>query len=179
VPVRYTYQSIWGATSPPLFVEEAAPVTVGLRVKFHAPGRIVGARYYRGPGSIGGNIAYIKPSPDADQIYAVALFHHRNAVDGPEEGEWQNCYFPRPYVRVEEDDTRLLGVNFRQGYYWSFWDALLGGPVVSGDLEVLQDDGGAHNGLYSYESSFDPYLSYASSMYGIDVLFLADHQLTP
>jgi hypothetical protein len=173
----WTYQSIWGDSVPDEFVNESQPVVLGLRIQFHAAGRIVGARYYRHQDSHGGNIAFLKQSPSADQIDAATIFHHRNFGDGPVEGEWQNAYFPRPYIRVNEDDTWLLCVAFRQGLYWASRFTLDGVSVVSDDLEAVADDGVDHNGLYTYETDWNPYQSYQSSMYGIDVLFLDDGQL--
>ena len=173
----YHYQSLWGTGVPTDYVDEIQPVVLGLRVKFHAPGRIVGARYYRHQDSIGGNVAFLKESPSADQIRAITLFHHRNASDGPVEGEWQNAYFPRPYVRVEEDDTWFICVAFRQGLYYASRFTLDGISFNNEDLEAVADDGVNHNGMYSYDTDWNPYQSYQSSMYGIDVLFLADAEL--
>lgn len=174
---RYHYQSLWGNSVPDEFVNETQGVVLGLRVQFHAPGRIVGARYYRDQSSHGGNIAFLKPAPGADQIYATTVFHHRNFGDGPVEGEWQNAYFPKPYIRVEEEDTYFVCVAFRQGLYWASRFTLDGVSVTSEDLEALADDGVDHNGMYTYEVEWNPYQAYQSSMYGIDVLFLADSEL--
>jgi hypothetical protein len=77
---------------------------------------------------------------------------------------------------VNEDDTWFVCVAFRQGLYYASRFTLDGSNYVNEDLEAVADDGVDHNGMYSYETDWNPYLSYQSSMYGIDVLFLADSE---
>ena len=179
IGTRYAYQSLWGSVVPDEFVNESQPVILATRIKLHAAGRIVGCRYYRHKSSIGGNVGFLKPSLGADQIYATTVFHHRNADEGPDEGEWQHAYFPRPYFRVEAEDQVFVSVAFRQGLYYASRFVFDGTNLINGDIEGMQDGDGGVNGAYTYDADWNAYQTYNSSHYGIDILFLADHTVNP
>jgi Domain of unknown function (DUF4082) len=167
------YQTIFGNDPPSGYWLGTDPIMMGNRIRFHADGRIIGIRYYRDQSSDGANVGFVLTAPTGGVVLRSVAFPVREAGYGPDGGAWENAYF-HPMLRVEEDDELFVGVHYGSGRYWRSDSALASAPVISEDLEAIQDGDGGSNGCYDYGLGWDLPNTFDSTLYGTDVIFLSD-----
>lgn len=171
--MRFAYQSLFGSSVPGSYGTDTNAIVLGTRVRFHAPGRVVGLRYYRDQANGDFQVGHVIRERHLGEVLRSTLFRQRTAGDGPSGGEWQHGYF-RPWLRVADLDELLIAVTFGGGNYWRVPGGLSGAPVISDDLEAIQDGDGDDNGVYTYGAGLNLDLTYGGGFYGIDLLFLRD-----
>jgi len=173
---RYQYQTLFGAAEPGANPNDHAQIVAGTRFRFNANGRILGIRYFRDWHDGGDHWGVLMPTPYSAIITRSVLFPIHEAETGEEPGNWESAYFSK-MVPVENGAEYTVAVYWSAGNYWRVSAGLSGAPVISGDIEAIEDGDGGDNGVYQYGS--DIYLgnTYASTLVGVDPIFLADTEV--
>jgi len=171
----WTFVTAIDATVYTLFANDTVPSTVAqndpsaveLGVKFAASeaGKVVGIRFYQGPGNTGPHQVTLWDA-NGTKLDTVTL-------PASLDTGWRTAYFVTP-VPV------TAGTNYVASYYTpSGMYALDGGyfadPKARGPLSAP----GGNNGLYAYGSGGFPTQSYNSANYWVDPMFVAATTTTP
>ncbi len=157
--------SLWPATTVPGTpdVNDAGPLTVGVRVTPDLDGTITGIRFYKGAGNTGTHIGAIWTT--TGQQLATVTFSGESATG------WQQALFTTP-VTVTAGTTYVVGLFLPNGHYAADGSYFANGPYVNAPLRSPQSVGGAGNGLYQYGSALAfPTDTYGAANYWIDVTY--------
>ncbi|WP_305784101.1 DUF4082 domain-containing protein [Symbioplanes lichenis] len=145
--------------------DETAPIEVGTRFVPLTSGKIVGLRYYQGPGNTGTHTGTLWSA--SEQVLRQVTF-------GPGSGNgWQTAVFSSP-VEVEAGGSYVISYFAPNGGY-AYTSNFFGSARTNGPLRA---PGGA-NGVFRYGSSGFPAQSYGSANYWVDPLFLPDDDAAP
>ncbi|MFC6079706.1 DUF4082 domain-containing protein [Sphaerisporangium aureirubrum] len=147
-------------------VNDPGSVEVGVKFQADTDGFIEGIRFYKGAGNTGTHTGTLWSG--SGQELATATF-----TDESTQG-WQEVYFSTP-VPVTRDTTYVASYHAPNGRYAAtYWG--LDAAVVASPLRTLASGPSGGNGVYAYGARSFPTGSWASTDYGVDVIFsrLAD-----
>ncbi|WP_328468563.1 DUF4082 domain-containing protein [Actinoplanes sp. NBC_00393] len=149
-----------GATPQVASSDDAAPVELGVKFVPLTSGKIIGLRYYQGPGNTGTHTG---------TLWSAAGSVIRQVTFGPGSGNgWQTAAFDSPVDVVAGGSYVISYFAPNGGYAYTpgfFTAAHTNGP--------LRAPAGA-NGVYRYGSSGFPTQTYNSANYWVDPLFLPE-----
>ncbi|MFI5937437.1 DUF4082 domain-containing protein [Actinoplanes sp. NPDC051494] len=138
--------------------DDASPVEVGVRFVPLTGGKIIGLRYYQGPGNTGTHTG---------TLWSAGGDVMRQVTFGPGSGNgWQTAAFDTP-VDVEAGGSYVLSYFAPNGGY-AYTSNFFPAPWTNGPLRAP----GGENGVYRYGSSGFPTASYGAANYWVDPLFL-------
>ncbi len=174
-PVEWTFTIDLNASVKKLFAtdavpavasgDDASPVELGVKFVTLTSGKIIGLRYYQGPGNTGTHTGTLWSST-GDVIRQVTF--------GPGSGNgWQTAGFDSP-VEVQAGASYVMSYFAPNGGY-AYTSNYFSSALTSGPLRA---PAGA-NGVYRYGSSGFPTQTYNSANYWVDPLFLPDQQPGP
>ena len=140
---------------------DSEAITLGVKVVPRVSGKIVGVRYYQGPGNEGEHTARLYSET------GTPLGDGRSTSSGT---GWKSIYFDSPV-------TVTAGVPYVATYFtptgrYASDTGFFASAYTSPDWAVGAPAGG--NGLYRYGSDGFPTSSYKSTNYWVDPLFLTD-----
>ncbi|WP_250002934.1 DUF4082 domain-containing protein [Actinoplanes sp. M2I2] len=160
-PGSTTVASLFAATDvpPQPAVDEAAPVTLGVRFTPQVSGTVSGVRFYKGPGNGGTHSGSLWSSAGSRMTSATFV---SESADG-----WQEVWFATP-VKVTAGATYTASYFASRGHYAAD-DGYFEAARTTGPLSTP-----AGAGVYAYGSDTFPETSWSGSNYWVDVMFVAD-----
>lgn len=171
--LKYQYQSLYGTALPPDAGGNGGyPITLGLRLRFAAKGRLVGVRAAVAEDSACEHVGMVL-STAREGVQLRTVRFHPTVITGPDtSARWHHAYFKA--LEVETDDELVVAVWFQNGRFWSHLGALNGAEVTRGDITAPATGDGGDNGVYQAGFSWDLQNTFGGNMYGVDALFLDD-----
>jgi hypothetical protein len=160
--------SLWDATVTPSVAASTDTSAVNLGVKFRAvaPGRITGARFFKGVGNTGTHVASLWTVDGT--LLAQAAFTNETASG------WQQVSFATP-ITIQANATYVVSYHAPNGRYAFDGAYFASTSVESGPLQAPATAAVGGNGVYRYgASSAFPNASYNASNYWVDVVFAGD-----
>ncbi|WP_395816012.1 DUF4082 domain-containing protein [Archangium minus] len=162
-----------------LFPESALPdvaaendgeaVELGVRFRSDAPGRVMGVRFYKGPGNTGTHTGSLWTA--SGSRLAQVTFTNETASG------WQEARFATP-VTISANTTYVVSYHAPMGHY-AVTEPGFTSAVASPPLHAPADGDGGNNGLYHYGASDFPTGSYRASNYWVDVVFQPNDTTPP
>ncbi|WP_328414043.1 DUF4082 domain-containing protein [Micromonospora sp. NBC_00389] len=140
---------------------DSGALTLGVKFVPTVNGRIVGVRYYQGPGNDGPHTASLYS--ETETLLASATF------SGGGTG-WKSIYFEDP-VTVTAGSTYVASYFTPSGHY-AYNANFFSSAYTSADWALTAPAGS--NGVYRYGSDGFPSSTYSSANYWVDPLFLTD-----
>jgi hypothetical protein len=143
---------------------DANGVELGMKFSSTVDGSIQGIRFYKSPANDGTHIGSLWTT--SGQRLAQATFTNESGSG------WQTVVFAEP-VPIDAGTTYVASYYASHGGYAITTNAFASGGVANGHLLGLSNSDSGGNGVFGYNatSSF-PSLSFASSNYWVDVLFV-------
>jgi hypothetical protein len=140
---------------------DSSALTLGVKFVPAVSGRIVGVRYYQGPGNAG---------PHTGSLYSESGLLLANATFAGGGTGWKSVYFANP-VNVTAGTTYVASYFAPSGHY-AYTSNFFASPYTNADWALTAPAGG--NGVYRYGSDGFPTSSYSSANYWVDPLFVTD-----
>ncbi|MBO3743305.1 DUF4082 domain-containing protein [Actinoplanes flavus] len=141
---------------------DGAEVNLGVKFTPAVDGKVIGIRYYQGPGNTGAHIGTLWEA-DGDEL-AKATFG-----SGTGSG-WQKVYFAEP-VDVTAGQTYVASYWASNGNY-SYNPGFFNEPYATADRYLTAPAG--NNGVYRYGPDGFPGSSWNSTNYWVDPLYVPD-----
>jgi len=154
--------SIFGNAVPYNPIDDANPVTIGVKFWSSVPGTISGIRFYRAIASPQGYVAKLYTA-DGALLGSVTLAQESGLLPG-----WQEADFASP-ISISANTTYVAAYYCPVGQ-GAFDDGGLTNGVTNGPLTAPAGDAVGGNGVYDYGNVF-PSRSYDDSNYYVDIAF--------
>lgn len=164
---RFEYQSSWGANLPASTQAANSALVIANLFQFAVGGYIVGIRWCRAANDDEEHIGAVTLESD-NSVIGAARFRLKT---GATPTGWQNTYL-HPRVPVTAGVNYYVGVSFGSREWRYTNGALSSGPIVVGDVTVLQDSSSHWNGQFSTLWTHTTWTRAAGVRYGVDCLFL-------
>jgi methionine-rich copper-binding protein CopC len=143
--------------------DDPSAVEVGTKVRFDAPGSVLGVRFYKGAGNTGTHTGSLWSSTGTR--LATGTF------TGESGGGWQTLTFTSP-VTVQPGTTYVVSYYAPNGNYSVSGGYFNGVGADYGALHALASGVDGNNGVYKYASGGGfPTSSYGNSNYWVDVIW--------
>jgi Domain of unknown function (DUF4082)/PASTA domain len=162
-----TTSSIWSSSATPAvpWNSDPGPVTLGVKFRSDAAGRITGIRFYKGAGNNGTHIGLLYSSTGT--LLGQATFSGETASG------WQQMSFLTA-VSITANTTYVAAFFTNSGYADSPGYFTASG-VDNPPLHALQSGVDGVNGVYVYANSPQfPSFTYGNANYWVDVVFSAN-----
>ncbi|WP_242588312.1 DUF4082 domain-containing protein [Corallococcus macrosporus] len=167
-PLLAGERSLLGTTAVPAVAaaDDSGAVELGVRFRSDAPGRIMGVRFYKGPGNTGTHTGSLWTA--SGSLLATVTFQNETASG------WQEARFTTP-VTIAADTNYVVSYYAPAGHY-----AVTGnGFATALDVPPLHAEA-TSNGLYRYGSTSGfPTSSFNASNYWVDVAFQPNDTTAP
>ncbi|WP_244227390.1 DUF4082 domain-containing protein [Corallococcus aberystwythensis] len=167
-PLLAGERSLLGTTALPAVAaaDDSGAVEVGVRFRSDAPGRIMGVRFYKGPGNTGTHTGSLWTA--SGSLLGTVTFQNETASG------WQEARFTTP-VTIAADTNYVVSYYAPAGHY-----AVTGNGFASAlDVPPLHAEA-TSNGLYRYGSTSGfPTNSFNASNYWVDVAFQPNDTTPP
>jgi Domain of unknown function (DUF4082) len=162
-----TTSSIWNSSATPAisWIGDPGPVTLGVKFRSDAAGRITGIRFYKGAGNNGTHIGLLYSSTGA--------LLGQSSFSGETTSGWQQVSFSTA-VPITANTTYVAAFFTTSGYADSL-SYFTSTGVDNPPLHALQSGVDGVNGVYVYGSSPQfPSFTYGNANYWVDVVFSAN-----
>ena len=156
--------SIWAGAGTPAAVNDydGQEIELGLKFRSSSAGNITGIRFYKA--SLDGSTHVVSLWSGSGTLLTTA------SSSGETASGWQEVTLPSP-VAITANTTYVASYHAKPGYYASS-SGYFTQAVVNGPLTALADGTDGPNGLYRYGATGFPTLSWSSSNYWVDVVFV-------
>lgn len=161
--------SIWGATVPGVVDSADTPsVTLGVKFRSSVAGKITGIRFYKATTNTGTHTGKLWSLAGAE-LGSVTF-------SGETASGWQEASFASP-ISIAANTVYVASYHAPNGHYSDGIGYFSASGYANSPLYALQDGESGANGVYVYESGAShtfPTLTYQSTNYWVDVLFVAN-----
>ncbi|PZG16324.1 hypothetical protein C1I95_17935 [Micromonospora craterilacus] len=144
---------------------DASAVELGVTFRARVDGRVVGIRFYQGPGNTGSHPVTLWTA--GGTALRTATLPSTTAVG------WRTAYFSSPVDVVA--GTNYVASYFAPNGFYPGDNRYFAGTRTVGPLVAP----GGSNGVFRYGSSGFPNQSYESTNYWVDPLFVTDEEVPP
>jgi len=157
-------RSIWSSSATPAIPWRSdSAATLGLKFRSSVSGHILAIRFYKGAGNNGTHIGKI-----FDMSNGVGLAQTTSTSETA--SGWQQINFTQPAF-VSANKTYIAALFSSSGYAYD-GGFFTNTGVTNSTLQALRSGVDGPNGVYTYDDSTLPALSFADSNYWIDVVFV-------
>ena len=159
--------SIWSNSITPTTIASTDATSNELGVKFRASvaGYVSGIRFYKDPTNTGTHTGHLWNRTGT--LLGAVAFSNETASG------WQTATLATP-IPIAVGQTYVVSYYAPNGHYSQNVSDFASSGSVNGPLTALQDGVDGPNGVYQNESSGFPTLSYSSSNYWVDVVFVPE-----
>lgn len=144
-------------------------VELGVRFRSDAPGRVMGVRFYKGPGNTGTHTGSLWTA--SGTRLAQVTFTSETASG------WQEARFATP-VPLTANTLYVVSYHAPVGHY-AVTETGFTSAVDAPPLHAPADGDGGGNGVYHYGTSAFPTDTYRATNYWVDVVFQPDDTTPP
>lgn len=170
MPFLRTYETFWAGASPGSNPSDGSSVYLAMRFRFEVDGWLLGVLTWREFDANHTQFAYVQNDSTGEFLRAVVFPYHDPNTWGP---GWQTRYL-QPRLRVNAGDILLIGAFYQQGGYRRSLHYTDSGDVTHGNITLVGDSGGNHNGRFTYDGDLVAQYFFLGSAYSIDVLFTSE-----
>ncbi|MEZ4279453.1 MAG: DUF4082 domain-containing protein [Myxococcota bacterium] len=158
--------SLWNDDATPAipYANDGQPIEIGVRFRSAEDGFITGLRFYKGAANTGTHVGHLWSATGT--LLATATFTDETASG------WQTISLDPP-VAIAADIPLVASYHSSAGGYAATLN-YFGTARVRGPLRALADGEDGPNAVYAYGASTFPTLTYASSNYWVDVVFVPE-----
>ena len=170
---KYHYETLWGSALPvDVGGNGGYPITLGLRLRFSAKGRIMGVRVAVADDDGSEHVGFILSTTREGVPLRSVRFHPTPGGGLETVARWHHAYF-KP-LEVANGDELVVAVWYASGRFWSTQGGLASHAVSHEHITAPQTGDGDDNGIYNPGWTWDLSLTFGGNMYGVDVLYLTD-----